>query len=643
MNLSEEQQKAIEVGLSNDLFLTAGAGSGKTTTLSQMVKCILDRNLASPDEILVLTFTNKAAGEMKNKIFKTVNHSNIKDMSIGTFHSIFNSVLQEFGKNINLGQYKFLEDREKKEKIEEILTELQVEFNDTDIYNYIEFIDKQKNFLITPTRLYKSIIKKKEATGRINPKDLLNYKVYIGCNKYFWNERKLDFSDILYYSYKLLKTNSNVRELFQNQYRYIIIDEAQDVNPVQIWIISAIKSKNNNVICIGDARQTIYRFRGSRSAFMIEHDKYFKNSLMMHLTNNYRSKANIVDIANNLIRNSKDEMLQKFNKDMNAANGKGNDVILTKYNTSMDEAVGICQKIIEMCKSNESRYGDIAILSSKNAVQNEIAEELKKNNIPFVRASDKSFWNSDEVKRITSFFMLYDAPNLEDCFYSIFQNVSISKKNIASMIKFADDNNINYIQALKRYDDEESEFERNQLLDALKFCGKYDSFTAIKKIIKKFSIIEEYKNSNSKNAAKAIDNIKRLFSFMKKNIHEYNDLETFVDYINSKTDLDIIGDVNAVNLLSIHSAKGLEFKTVFVTALENGILPDWRSNTKDEIEEDRRLLYVAITRAMDNLFLSYTRKRKYKKEYKTSVRSMLIDDLGSNLLEVKYNNDRKEI
>ena len=360
---------------------------------------------------------------------------------------------------------------------------------------------------------------------------------------------------------------------------------------------------------IGDNKQAIYAFRGAVPKFIIEHKEWLTDSKVMHLSKNFRSSKNIVKAANTLMNNSIDDDFLATNVNMIPENYDGAPVFVHEMNSCTIEADFIIERIEYLVKEGPYSYADIAVLYSKNYVSKTVVKSLKKAKIPYVQSSEKDFWERAEIKKIISFFMLIDDPKSPSHFKNVCKNAKITELNVERMIAIADFEMIDYIEILERFEDDDFKESREQLVKIFNYIKYRDMsiYLKIEYIIKEFDLIAKYEKQKTENSTKIIENLNKLVEFASSD--EEITLDDFVYQIVLKTSLDHTRETNVVKLLSIHSSKGLEYKVVFVIGIEEGVLPDYRAITKEELEEQRRLLFVAMTRAKEELHLSFARKR----------------------------------
>ena len=642
LKLSREQKKAIVDTLDKTgfWFLIAGAGAGKTAVLAKRIAFILKNKLAYPNEILVLTYTNKAAGEMKERILKETNHPDIDKMQIGTFHSVFTKVLKEHGKSIGIKKVRYQKPYEGASFIRRYLEELGEEVSDNDVKEYCKYVERNKNFLTFPSDIRKDIDDDLKRGKEVSDDRKIAYNVYKNSVKYFMKKQRFDFQDILVYTYEILEKNDEIRRKYTTTFKYILVDEAQDLNVVQANILQQLKD-DNNIMCIGDARQSIYGFRGSIPALITKHSKFFKGSKRLNLSNNYRSSNKIVEAANALMRGTGDAEIKNILTDMipSSAIGDGHDIELHTLSSCANEANFVAKETRRLVEEEGYDYSDIAVLYTRASIPVPTVRVFKANGIPYVQRNERAFWGSSEIKRITSFFSLCDDLGEEKYLYDIAVNVGLKSSQVKAFVKYAQEEGLdnNLIEALRQYPNKKTTEQRKRLYNTLKSLYKVDAKSSIDRIIDEYEILEEIEDTivDPHECAKKMDNVRALVNIGKD--YKGKDFEEFSDEIDRGTTAMDTNKANAVNLITMHSSKGLEYPVVFAIGLEDGFIPHFSAKGKPvEIEESRRLLFVAMTRAMERLYLSHARKRKIgNDEPKKAQASHFLKDIEKYVIKIR--------
>lgn len=610
MLLNELQESAVKNSYDTDVALIAGAGSGKSTVLAKRVEYIIANRLAEPKHILVLVFGKKAAADIREKI-ESESGMEASMVEIGTFHSFCTKILRKYGHYIGIDQkMKFYDSNSgsggnrRLQALIAVLNDLGIAYDSDDIRDYFDFIDLSRANLITPSDLYKDIKKKLENGEQVSRRDVINYKVYSEYQKRCWKFMEFDYTDIVIYTYVLLRKCKDVRKEVVDELDYILIDEAQDLNIAQITIIKLLKCNNNNIMLIGDYRQAIFGFLGSKPSILLNHKKLFPGSETMFLKENYRSTKRIVSAANNLIKHLRSKM---ENSDMVSNNELGKRIELHKCIDCTDEADFICGKIFELTINGTYDYKDIAIIYPQSFLISKTKKTLSDLQIPFVSTSESKFFNKEEIKKIISCFKFINDPSSEQHFRAVTKSIQgLGKVSVDKIVQYSELNSISYTEALKLFNHKNKE-QLQEIAVLLENEDNKNIYDIAKSFIGTLKIIEKYKSKNTDANEVRIENVRELLSILKTN--EEMSIKEFLDFI-ALNDVNSDGPTNAVNFISIHSSKGLEYKVVFLMGFEDGAIPFFKAKENSEqMEESLRLAYVAITRAKKELYISFPAKR----------------------------------
>lgn len=617
MELNDQQKKAVLDSYDKDTFLIASAGSGKTRVLTNRVVHILREHLATSYELLVLTFTTKAANEMKERI-KANDDIETSDLTCGTFHSVLLKILKKYSYKLGKKSFSILDSYHQRKMLMEVFNANNMFCTNDEIKEYLSKISNFKNSLVTPNQALRNATKKE---------DILIAKVYKAYQNHCWNNNSFDFDDILTYSYELLK-NTSVKEDLQGRFKYIFVDEAQDCNTVQIEILKLLKCNNNNIFFTGDDKQTIYGWRSARPDFMVEHIKHFPNSKMLYLEQNYRSTDIIVNASNSVISNNKNQVK------MNAfsARRSNNKIKIIETNDSESEAKYVANTIKNLISNNVCDYKDIAILYRVNNLSRTFEQELSVNEIPYTISGGLSFWNRKEIKDITCFFSLINNPYDKISFERILnQFKGVGKKTIQTIINSAEENNMSLIDILQFVSIKNSSSLPTLLHSILTMNA--DVSCIAEEIISKTQMIQKYQALDSEEANEKIANIGEFVNIVSKG--DFESVSDFVDNFTLSSDTATTDTSNSVKLMSIHSSKGLEFGTVFLVGAEEGCIPSAKAKTTEQIEEERRCYYVGLTRAKDNLIITNTINREIFGTTKKMATSRFTKEIDTSYVE-KY-------
>ena len=603
--LNDSQRKAV-VECNCNLLIIAGAGSGKTKTLTHKIAYILEEGLAKPSEILALTFTNKAANEMKERIVKLVGDS-AKSMWIGTFHSIALRILRTEGFKPTI-----YDSKDQESLIKEILKRLNID---------------QKKYtpkaLLSKISYHKLNMEKPDNIPNTTPFEKIVKKVYSAYEKELENAGALDFDNIILKTIELFESNEEIRSKYSQKFKYIFIDEYQDTNYPQYYLIKQLSSKNNFVCAVGDEDQSIYSFRGAKVENIMKFDKEYENCKVIKLTKNYRSAQEILNLANNLISKN------SFRNEKSLYSDKiGGKITIKELPTDSDEADFVAEKIIELKSSGES-LNDIAILYRTNHQSRSFEEALIRNSIPYSIIGSKRFLERKEVKDVLAYLKLLINPKDNVSFLRAISSHprGIGKALIKKISDYAEAKGVSLFEAsLQLQENEKLTKKQRELLK--RFTTPFleiDKTKSVDELIDEILEKSGYKNYLAeKSDYDRMSNVEEL-----KNAGDLSSLDSFLDSLSLLDYSDELNDNNEfVKLMTIHAAKGLEFNTVFVVGVEEGLFPNENLKKNElDIEEERRLFYVAITRAKTNLFITHAQFRRKNNQYLPSRPSRFLKDI----------------
>lgn len=594
-DLNENQRKAV-LHIEGPLLVFAGAGSGKTKTLTYRVAYLIEELKVNSKNILAVTFTNKAAEEMKERI-KNILNKNIDFMWIGTFHSMCTRILREEINNLGYSKnFTILDEDDSIKIIDEAIKNLDLPksyFSSQEIYNKISFI-KSRGFFVEdyiPKDKYEDIIK----------------NIFIKYEEIKKRGNLLDFDDLINFVTKILNENDIIAKHYSEKFKFILVDEYQDINPAQHKLLKAMTKYNKNIFVVGDDDQSIYKFRGSSSELMLSFKDDFEKVEIVYLSENYRSTETIVNASKYLIKNNK----TREEKPLKAIKRGGDKVKLYVAINEIDEARFVIKKILEL-KGSGINLSQIAILYRTNAQSRTFEEQAIIFNIPYRLVGGIKFYQRKEIKDILSYLRIIlnekDFLSLERVFN--FPKIGIGEKTFDKIKSYLEkENSLN--DCLKKIIEVINNKKINESIS--KFIENYNKWKNLKDNV--FGLINEIIDDtqfldNLEEDKK--ENIYEFFNIIKEFIDrtQSTKLEDFLSYISLISDVDIIDSQEKITLMTVHSAKGLEFNTVFIVGLEEGLFPHYRSlMSNQDIEEERRLLYVAMTRAKENLYLTYSIRR----------------------------------
>ena len=603
--LNENQRKAAEK-IEGPVLILAGAGSGKTRTVTYRIAHMIKEKNISPLNILALTFTNKAAREMKERAEELIGEENSYNLVVSTFHSFAVRILKTYSERIGYGRNFNIYDVDDQKSI---ITKIKKEMNIKDD--------------IAPGRIANRISKLKEDGVGLDevsrqldlkiPANRLFYDIYKKYDEVLKANNAMDFSDLLLNARRLLD-DKYVLDIIQNRYQYIVVDEYQDTNNIQYEIINLIAAKYRNICVVGDEDQSIYAFRGANIENILNFEKDYPDAYTIKLERNYRSTKRILDTANELIRNNKSSKGKKLWTD----GSEGEKIKIFNAKTPYDEAEFIVKEIKTKSKSGVD-YKDMTILYRTNAQSRVLEEKLLEGNVPYKIYGGMQFFQRKEIKDILAYLNLLNNRNDNHNFYRII-NVpkrSIGEKTLEKIAEIANERNIPMLDALQFVDETNIRGAvKNTLKDFYNMIqGIYLSLDelSVKEVFdevitktKYFDSIEDNKEDRVKNIEELLNSIIEL---EKRNPHI--SLADYLDMVSLTASTDEMEEnENFVKLMTIHSSKGLEFDYVFIAGMEDGLFPSCSfESSEEDIEEERRLCYVAVTRAKKELYISYASER----------------------------------
>ncbi len=619
--LNSEQRKAVET-TEGPLLVIAGAGSGKTRVLTTRIAYLIEKLHVSPYNILAITFTNKAAKEMKERVIKLIGDS-FYGMQISTFHSFGLSIIKKYYNLIGYtSTFTIIDSDDSLTIIKKIIKDLNL---DPKIYNPKAIknrISSAKNELLNPDSY------SKYANSDFEEKVVDIYRRY---EDKLLSNNSVDFDDLLMLPIEILKNNKEVLEEYQERFKYVLIDEYQDTNEAQYILTKLISDKYKNICVVGDESQSIYSFRGANYKNILNFEKDYKNTKTILLEENYRSTKYILNAANDIIKNN----VNKKDKNLWTSNSDGNKIKYYKALNEKDEAYHVTKEIKELI-INGVKKSEIAVLYRTNAQSRNMEEALLKENIPYKVVGSFFFYKRKEIKDLISYLkLIYN--NSDDT--SLIRVINVPKrgigaKTIENLEILANSQNISMYDAISKG----KELEFKKLIEELKEAEKNLSLTElIDLILDKTGIKEELKSEKSLEADIRLENLEEFKSITKNFEERYGiiSLQAFLDEISLVADIEEHNNNNdLITLMTVHSAKGLEFDNVFIIGLEEGLFPHTNSlMSHEEIEEERRLIYVAITRAKKRLELVNAKKRVIYGNESNNLPSRFINEINKDNIE----------
>jgi len=632
--LNKTQQDAVK-SVDGPVLVFAGAGSGKTRVLTYKISYLINKNIVKPENILAMTFTNKAAGEMKSRVKSLLNDSQLS-ISIGTFHSICARFLMDQIHHIGFSsQYNIYDTKDQKDLIKFILTERGVIREYSSPKEVLGKISYYKNKLIFPNEARKNIKTQKES------KIIDIYEAYQYALK---DNDALDFDDLIIFPLVIFEKYPKVLNAYRKKWEYVLVDEYQDTNIPQFKFVTAIAEKHKQICVVGDDDQSIYGWRGAEVRNILEFEKLFPGCKIYQLETNYRSTQEIVNAAIQVVQNNN----HRKKKVLHANNGSGEKLGLFETIDELEESDAVVSAIGKEVKLNKRRFNEFGILYRTNAQSRSLEDSLRRNGIPYIIIGGIRFYERKEIKNILSYIKLIVNPKDMVSLKRIvnFPPRGIGLKTIAKCQTLADKKKCPLFDVFPNL----SELDlRNKQVSSLKhfhnlivkyrdLLDKLSPNEFIRALVEEAGIIQYYKSSEMPEDAERLQNTRELLNsiddFVNKDTD--SDLNDFLAEVSLLTNLDKWNDEdNRVSLMTLHSSKGLEFPVIFITGLEDGLFPLSRTfNMPKELEEERRLFYVGITRAMEKVYLLYaTNRRKIGIDYNVGFASRFLTEIPEEYLE----------
>lgn len=618
--LNEKQIEAITYK-DGPLLILAGAGSGKTRVLTTRIAYLINVYQINPKNILAITFTNKAAKEMKERIENLIGKTNIQ---ASTFHSFGVKILKEHYKELGYqSNFNIIDSDDSITLVKKILKDMNIDPKMFSPYMIRNKISSNKNEFILPKE-YKKYINCQE--------DDIVYKVYQKYQETLFKNNAVDFDDLLILPIILFKENQEILEKYQERYKYILIDEYQDTNYAQYLLTKMISDKYKNICVVGDDYQAIYSFRGANYKNILDFENDYKNCKTIKLEQNYRSTKTILKAANDVIKNN----IMRTDKNLWCDNEEGDKITFYKANDEIDEVYYVIKKIKELLSQGAS-YQDIAILYRTNAQSQVFEKVLVKQNIPFRIIGSFYFYSRKEIKDLLAYLRLIHNPN-DDISLQRVINVpkrGIGEKTIKDIEINAYEKNSSMMEAIESG----KELLFKNLIYELINDSKNQSLTEIvENILIKTDMRKSLQQEKTLEADMRLENLEEFKSVTRTFEEEkgISVLEEFLQEISLVSDQEEYkNDPNRITLMTIHSVKGLEYPYVFLTGLEEGLFPHKNSlDSKKDLEEERRLMYVAITRAKKKLYITNTKKRMIYGQEALSINSRFINEINGDLINI---------
>ncbi|MBO5478107.1 MAG: DNA helicase PcrA [Clostridia bacterium] len=633
--LNNKQREAVEY-MDGPLLILAGAGSGKTRVLTYKIAYLLEQGIVKPWQILAITFTNKAAKEMKERVEALVGQV-ASDMWLGTFHSVCVRILK---REIELLGYtrdfNIFDEIDKEKVIKEIMKKNNIDEKVYPVGLLKSEISKAKEVMKDEVQY------QKDAMGDYRKEEIA--KIYNMYQATLRKNNSIDFDDIIMLTVKLFLENPDRLMYYQDKFNYILVDEYQDTNKTQFLLISLLSSGTGNICVVGDESQSIYGFRGADISNILNFESEFPNAKIIKLEENYRSTKNILNAANEVIKNNK----SKIDKELWTQNDDGEKLDYKTLNNEYEEVEFVVDKIDEVCRKQNQKYSDFAVLFRTNAQARVLEEVFMKSGTPYKLIGGIKFYARKEIKDIISYLKLIQNTNDNIALKRIINEPKrgIGDTALDKLDMLATESGISIFELIQNSNNLAGirsagniMLFRDMMNDLIKLKDTMKVSELIKRVLKDSGYEDMLNSEGTKETEIRFDNLMEFIGVAMEfeNENAENTLGDFLESIALVSDVDNLDEsTEAVTLMTMHSAKGLEFENVFLVGMEEGLFPSKRSIEEDyDTEEERRLCYVAITRAKQHLYITNTKKRTLYGSTSYSIPSRFIDEIPETLLSAE--------
>lgn len=632
--LNEKQREAAAYN-DGPLLILAGAGSGKTRTLTYKIAHLLSEKIVNPWEILAITFTNKAAKEMKERVIGLIGEEDGNKVWLGTFHSICVKILKREIESLGYTRdFNIIDELDKTKVIKDVLKRLELDEKMYPPSSIAYEISRSKD------KMQKAADYELSASGDYRREKIA--KVFLEYEKTLKRNNSVDFDDILSLTVDILSNNPDVLEHYQNKFKYVLVDEYQDTNKVQFLFISLLTKKHGKICVVGDDSQSIYGFRGADISNILNFEKTFENAKIVKLEENYRSTACILDAANSVIKNNK----AAIEKNLWTRKDGGEKITYKSLQNEYEEVEFVVENIDKICREKKKTYKDFVVLFRTNAQARVLEEVFMRSGTPYKLIGGVKFYSRKEIKDVIAYLKLVQNPKDDVSLKRIINEPKrgIGDSAVEKLEIIANSKDISIFEAINDPDNLVGLRSMNNINSFKElineFIDKRDTLKVselIRDILQKTGYDAMLNEDKSKETEARIDNIAEFIgsAIEFENENAENTLLDFLDSIALVSDVDKLDDQDeAVTLMTMHSAKGLEFPVVFLVGMEEDLFPSKRSLEEDETaEEERRLCYVAITRAKEKLFMTNAIKRTLYGNTSYSIPSRFIDEVSKDLFD----------
>jgi len=637
--LNKEQEEAVKL-IGSPLLIFAGAGSGKTRVLTEKIAYLIEHVGLPPENILSVTFTNKAASEMKERVRKLIKHD-ITGMTIGTFHSVCASFLR---KHINVlgytNSFTIYDQADSKQLVKEVIKSLNLDSKTFQPNKYQYLISNLKNKMQYPDDVL------------LNTHTYIDEKlsdIYREYNNRLKENNAVDFDDLLLLPIEIFNQNKGILKHYQEKYQYVLVDEYQDTNKPQFEFIYQLSSNNNEITVVGDDDQSIYAWRGADIENILNFSNLYSDTKIIKLEQNYRSTKVILDAAYNVVSKNQNRADKKIWTD----NDKGDLIKLYEFHDERAEASGVVNDLLEYTKSTNLALNDIVLLYRTNSQSRALEDQLRRESIPYHIVGGIKFYDRKEIKDMLAYLKYILNPSDSIAFSRIvnFPARGIGKTTTNKILNHLTDSNkslSDIMNSLEELGFSESQVKKiNQFKLIIKKLQDNIEGTAlelVESLIQEVQIKEYYIDRDNPEDHERLENIDEFISsvadFCDRN--ENDSIKDFIEEVSLLTDIDRWNvDDDKLTLMTLHSSKGLEFKNVYILGMEEGLFP-LSHGDDDDLEEERRLFYVGLTRAMNKLTLSYANsRRRFGAGAMYSLRSSFIDDIPEELIHTNKKKEQK--
>ena len=630
--LNDKQYEAV-INTEGPCLVIAGAGSGKTKVLTNKIAYLIKEKNVLPWNILAITFTNKAANEMKERIANLVGDS-ARDIWVGTFHSICVRILRKFIDRIGFdSSFIIFDTTDQKNLVKRCLKELNIDEKVLNEKSCLYEISNAKNDMLEPDQ-YKAKVK-----GDFR-REIIS-KVYDLYQQKLRENNAIDFDDIINFTIKILLENVDVLEYYTNKFKYILVDEYQDTNKSQFTLITMLASKHGNITAVGDSDQGIYSFRGADITNILNFEKDFPGTKIIKLEQNYRCTGNILNVANEIIKNNE----VKYEKKLWTENAKGELPKIFCSDNEYDEGRYIVEQIEHLKRQEKYKYSDFAVLYRMNTQSRAIEDILRREMVPYKIVGGLKFYERKEIKDIISYLRLIQNPSDNLSFNRVINEPKrgIGRTSIEAIEQLAMQNNTSMYEIIKNaqsYGLNRVYSNSREFVNCMEeFFNEKDNLKLselIKKVLENTGYLKALENEDTEESKNRIANLEEFLNVAIEFEEESaeNTLSEFLEGITLSSDIDNMEEEDSVTLMTLHSAKGLEFPVVFLVGMEEGVFPGFKSIGEDkEIEEERRLCYVGVTRAKERLYLTRSKQRTTYGSTTYNPPSRFLKEIPENMLD----------